>query len=156
MIQESINQLITTAGLASRLAPGYEKKQEAKAILGEAKAAQAGLKATEKGISEENKILSETELKDIEARTGSLNKALYSAKIGSKEGHPLEPYLKKGVKSLPSQTEISPTLRNIEQQLDIRRKALERSKDLITGAVDQDKYFREYKNLIMGGTDGKK
>ena len=156
MIQESINQLITTAGIASRLAPGYEKRQEAKNILGEAKAAKAGLQATEKGLMEENKILSETELSDIGARTGSLNRALYTAKIGATEGHPLEKYLKKGVKDLPKQTEISPTLRNIEQQLDIRKKALDRSRNLITGAVDQDKYFKEYKNLIMGGNNGTK
>ena len=155
MIQNSINQLLTTAGLAVRLSPLQqmaENRSEAQNLLGRAKSAQSGISAIKKGLSEENKNLTETELNDIQSRLSSLNKDIYSAKIGAKPGHPLSRYLQKGVSQLPRQEEYNKDITEIEKLIQQRRGETWQEKALQKKLAEQNtQQFRE--SLILGSDE---
>ena len=61
MIQESINNLIFSAGINARLLPSYQRRMEAQDILGKARSAQAGIADLQRARSDESKSFSETE-----------------------------------------------------------------------------------------------
>ena len=66
MIQESINQLLTTAGIAARFSPIYEARLEGKAITKKAEQAQAGFSEISKNLENPEKNYTAIELDDIE------------------------------------------------------------------------------------------
>lgn len=151
MIQQSVNQLLTTAGIAARLSPNYEQRQEASNVIGKAKIAQAGLEDISKNLKNPEKDYTATELEDIESRVKEHNRNVYSAKTLAESN----PYAKKGAMELPSQSVYSPMLKDIESNLEKRKMALQRMKEKGDLAVQQDGEFKKLRESILSGTDSK-
>lgn len=152
MIQQSVNQLLSTAGIIGRLSPSFERRQEAKVALGKATAAQQGLSDIEKNLVNPEKQYTETELRDIQGRVAEHNRNIYDAKTMAIKGHPNYKYAKDGVAQLPKQEEYTAMLGNIEKGIaDKRQQAMIRMASKAKAELSQNELFRKYYNQIMGG-----
>lgn len=79
-IQQNLNQMLTTVGVAARLSPVYKQGIEARESVGKAKAAQAGLTEIEEHLKDPKKQYARTELEDIASRYAEHNRNIHSAK----------------------------------------------------------------------------
>ena len=143
MIQESINQLLSTAGLAARLSPSYEQRQSAKSITGRANIAEAGLKEIEGNLANPEKNYTATELSDIESRVREHNRNVYTAKTEAL----VNPYIDTSL--LRDQPAYSKSLQSIESNLEKRRMALERMKEKGQASMTQDGEFKNLRDDII-------
>lgn len=149
MIQESINQLLTTAGIAARLSPGYEQRQAAKDITGRASIAEAGLKEIASNLENPKKSYTKTELEDIKDRVREHNKNVYSAKTAALTNKYVN------TSNLRDQPTYSKSLQSIESNLEKRKLALERMQEKGKGATIQDNDFKKHRESIILGSDAK-
>ena len=157
MIQKSINQLLTTAGLAARLSPSYENRQAAKSIYAKGIAAETGLKDIAKSIkrveSGKRPAYSNAELEDIERRVDEHVHNIGTLKTAAIPGQETAPYIptnKRGrVEGLGTRKSYSKRLQGIESRLSaMKEKAMQSMTDKASAALEQDKDFKETMSLI--------
>lgn len=149
MIQQGVNQLINTIGLAARLSPDYEARQDASNIYKRGLGSYAGiqdikenLEAIEEGVKP---AYSERELTDTSNRLSEHVHNIGSLKTAALEGQPTSPFIpKKGdrVRGLPFRAEYSKDLDYIEE-------ALERMRSRASTAIDQDNRFQTARSIIL-------
>lgn len=153
MIQQGVNQLINTIGLAARLSPDYEIRQEASDIYKRGLSAQTGLRNIKKNLEEiENPDpknpkapYSQRELADISNRVSEHVHNIGTLKTAVLEGQPTAPFIpKKGdhARGLIPRENYSKDLNYIEE-------ALERMRNRASIAIDQDNRFQTARSIIL-------
>lgn len=164
LIQNAINQMIGTAGMAARLGADFEKHQEGSTLTKRGVSATAGLQSIQKSIERVEKSqsgeipkdspeyrepYSKSELKDISSRVGEHVSAIGALKTASSEGHPLQPFVSR--KGLQARNEYSDMLTNIETKLEKMNQALSSAASEATAREEQLARFKEFSNMFTEG-----
>ena len=158
MIQESVNQLLTTFGLASRLSPNYEHRQTAKNIYSKGIAAEKGLEDISKSIqrveSGDKPAYSAAELRDIESRVGEHVSNIAALKTAAIPGQSTAKYIPKDpegrVAGLSHRADYSERLMNIENSIkNMKERAMQSMTDKATSSLEQDENFKTLRRSLM-------
>lgn len=126
-IQSSVNQMLGAAGVAANLSPSLKAKAEARAegqeTFNKAKAAYQGLQDIESNaLAGKLEGYSETQLQDVQGRVQSHNKAINDLRTA--ELNPSSKInLEKSREAVPTGSQYSSTLKNIEDALDMELRA---------------------------------